>query len=72
MYTRIITQVDELCKDSGDVSNLTPIGEYGLLIVWQWIENTEEDNDGGQSCESECLNQDGSLSTVTWRKTNRP
>ena len=32
-------------------------------ILWQWIENTEEDNDGGRNCESECLNQDGSLST---------
>ena len=69
--TRIITQVDEFCKDS-DVSNLTPIGEYGLLIVWQWIENTEEDNDGGQSCESECLNQDGSLSTDSDLEEDEP
>ena len=62
---------DEFCKD-GDVSNLTPIGEYGLLIVWQWIENTEEDNDGGQSCESECLNQDGSLSTDSDLEEDEP
>lgn len=66
-----MSQVDEFSKDS-DVSNLTPIGEYGLLIVWQWVENNEEDDDGGQSCGSEHLNQDGSLSTDSDLEEDKP
>lgn len=41
-----MSQVDEFSKDT-DVSNLIPIGKYGLLIVWQWVENNEDGDDGG-------------------------
>ena len=53
-------QVEEFCKDR-DVSSLTPNGEYGLLVVWQWIDAVEDDD--GQCSGSQDLHQDGSLST---------
>ena len=63
VFVTDILQVEEFCKDH-DVSSLTPIGKYGLLVVWQWVDTVADDDDGLCSrSDDNIMNQDGSLST---------
>ena len=53
--------MEEFNKDTY-VGHLQPLGEYGLLVVWQWEEKKDEEDDVEQCSEPDVLDQCGDLS----------
>ena len=54
--------MEEFNKDTY-VGHLQPLGEYGLLVVWQWEEKLGEEDDVEQTTTRDILDQCGDLST---------
>lgn len=63
--------MEEFNKDTY-VGHLQPLGEYGLLVVWQWEEKIDEEDDVEQCSEPDVLDQCGDLSTDSDAEEKEP
>ena len=62
--------MEEFNKDTY-VGHLQPLGEYGLLVVWQWEEKIDKEDDFEQCSEPDVLDQCGDFQEIVmWRKKN--
>lgn len=74
--------MEEFNKDKINtyIGHLKPLGEYGLLVVWQWEEKADEEDDGeqcseddGEQCsEDDMLKECGSPSTESDAEEEKP